>query len=216
MARPRSDIRFRIVHAAREQFLRAGVEGTPLRTIARMARTSIGMVYYYFPNKDDLFFAVVEEVYTALLSDMTQALAPNAPVRERLGRLYSRIGAVSELELSVVRLVVREALTSSARLERLIKRFQRGHIPLVVSALADGVREGNIDPQWHLGVAFLCTLALGGPAQLMGRIAGDRLKLGDLPAGQALSDQLVDILFSGIGTPQPLSPKRRRLPHRTA
>src|SRR5262249_38079135 len=131
MARPRSDIRSRIVHAAREEFLRAGVEGTPLRTIARHARTNIGMLYYYFPTKDDLFFAVVEEVYTALLSDLTLALADDVPVRERIRRLYLRVGSLSDLELAVVRLMVLEALTSSSRLERLIRRFQRGHIPLV-------------------------------------------------------------------------------------
>ena len=62
MARPRSDIEPRIVHAARRRFLKEGVDGASLRTIARDAKTSIGMVYYYFPTKDDLFFAVVEEV----------------------------------------------------------------------------------------------------------------------------------------------------------
>jgi AcrR family transcriptional regulator len=199
MARPRSDIRARVVHAAREQFLRAGVEGTPLRTIARQARTSIGMVYYYFPSKDDLFFAVVEEVYTALLGDLQLALTADAPVRERIRRLYHRVGSLSDLEVSVVRLVVLEALTSSTRLERLIRLFQRGHIPLVFAALADGMREGAIDAKWPPALAFISTLSLGGAAQIIGRFAGERLKLGDLPGGVTLSDDLVDVLFSGIG-----------------
>jgi AcrR family transcriptional regulator len=203
MARPRSDIRSRLVHAAREQFLRAGVEGTPLRTIARQAHTSIGMVYYYFPSKDDLFFAVVEEVYTALLADVTLALAPDAPVRERIRRLYVRVGALGDLEVAVVRLMVLEALTSSSRLERLIRRFQRGHVPLVFAALAEGLREGSIDAKWSPALAFISTLALGGAAQLIGRYAAHRLELGDLPTGSALSEQLVDILFGGIGAPAP-------------
>ena len=62
MARPRSDIQKRIVLAARTRFLADGVDGASLRHIARAARTSIGMVYYYFPTKDDLFLAVVEEL----------------------------------------------------------------------------------------------------------------------------------------------------------
>lgn len=199
MARPRSNIRSRIVHAAREQFLRSGVEGTALRTIARHAHTSIGMVYYYFPHKDDLFFEVVEEVYIALLSDLTRALSPDVPVRERIGRLFGRIGAASDLELSIVRLVFLEALTSSSRLERLIKRFQRGHIPLVLAAIADGIRDGSIDPHWSPALAFISTLAMGGAAQMLRRIAGERLRVGDMPAGPALSDQLVAVLFDGIG-----------------
>jgi AcrR family transcriptional regulator len=210
MARPRSDIRTRIVHSAREQFSRSGVEGAALRTIARHARTSIGMVYYYFPTKDDLFFAVVEELYSALLADLRQALEPDAPVRERVRRLYARIGAVSDLELSTIRLVVREVLVSSTRFERLIRRFQRGHIPLVFAALADGIREGAIDAQWPPPVAFMCTLALGAFPQLLRRVAGERLGFSDLPAGQAFSDQLVEALFHGIGAPAARRTRARR------
>src|SRR5262245_34414577 len=99
MARPRSDISTRIVHAARARFLQSGVDGASLRHIARDARTNIGMIYYYFPSKDDLFLAVVEEVYVGLLKDLALALAPDAPVEERIGRLYLRIGRASEREL---------------------------------------------------------------------------------------------------------------------
>ena len=52
------------------------------------------MVYYYFPTKDDLFLAVVEETYVKLLADMTRALAPDVPVKERIRRLYARMGAI--------------------------------------------------------------------------------------------------------------------------
>src|SRR5204862_7757124 len=115
MARPRSDIGPRIANAARRRFLEQGVDGASLRTIARDAGTSIGMVYYYFPTKDDLFLGVVEEVYVKLVSDMTRALEPNAPAPERIRRLYARVGTVTDAELATVQLVVREALASSAR-----------------------------------------------------------------------------------------------------
>ena len=59
MARPKSDIEPRIIHAARRRFLEDGVDGASLRKIAREAGTNIGMIYYYFPTKDDLFLAYV-------------------------------------------------------------------------------------------------------------------------------------------------------------
>jgi len=96
MPRPRTDIRARILAAARARFVAAGVDGSPLRRIAADARTSIGMVYYYFPTKDDLFLAVVEEMYVKVLADMTKALEPDLPVKDRLRRLYERFGAVSD------------------------------------------------------------------------------------------------------------------------
>jgi AcrR family transcriptional regulator len=44
MARPRSDIRPRLLASARARFLREGVDGASLRSIAKDAATNIGMV----------------------------------------------------------------------------------------------------------------------------------------------------------------------------
>ena len=116
MARPRSDIQPRIVRAARARFLESGVDGASLRTIAHDAGTNVGMVFYYFPTKDHLFLAVIEEVYAKLLDDLGAVLAGGAPVRDRLEQVFARIGRASAEELAVVRLVAREALLSSCLL----------------------------------------------------------------------------------------------------
>jgi AcrR family transcriptional regulator len=198
MGRPRSDIGPRIVHAARHRFLKEGVDGASLRMIARDAKTSIGMVYYYFPTKDDLFFAVIEEVYQKILADMTTALADDAPVRERIRRVYERVGALSKLELSVVQLIAREVLVSSNRLDRLFARFQKGHIPMIVQTLVEGVQNGTIDPGVTPAVLFLSTVAVGAVPQVMRRVIGKRLPLPGLE-DESFVDQLVDVLFRGIG-----------------
>ncbi len=213
MARPRGDIEPRIVHAARRRFLQEGVDGASLRMIASDAGTSIGMIYYYFPSKDDLFFAVVEEIYVKLLADMTRALEPGVPVEQRIGRLYARIGSISDTELAIVRLVAREALGSSSRFARLIRRFQRGHIPLVIAALADGVRDGTIRSDLPPALLFLGTLAVGAFPQLVRRAAGNRLPLTGLPSADAFAEQLVQVLFHGIGGSAPMR-KRTKPPRR--
>lgn len=198
MARPRSDIGPRIVHAARRRFLAEGVDGASLRMIARDAKTSIGMIYYYFPTKDDLFFAVVEEVYQKILADLTTALATDVAVKERIRRVYERIGRMSKLELSVVQLIAREVLVSSNRLDRLIARFQKGHIPMIVQTLVEGVQNGTIDAGLPPAVLFLSTVAVGAVPQVLRRILGNRLALPGLE-DEAFTDKLVDVLFRGIG-----------------
>lgn len=206
MARPRSDIRVRILHAARERFLRQGVDGASLRRIARDARTSIAMIYYYFPTKDDLFAAVVEEVYEVVLVDLTVALDPALPVEERIGRLYRRIGAASEDETLVIRLVLREALVSSERLDRLFERFQRGHLPYVLRTIADGFAGGTFDARLHPLVVMLTMIALGGPGQLLRRVVETRLPSAGAPAGEALSELFVGVLLHGVGSKVPEAP----------
>jgi AcrR family transcriptional regulator len=219
MARPRSDISTRILHAARARFASSGVDAASLRTIAADAGTSIGMVYYYYPTKDDLFFAVVEEVYVTLLAELGEALGPGVPFEERMRRLYRRFGAMSELERITALLIAREAMTSSARLDRLIDRFRRGHVALVLAAIGDGMGEGAVDAGLHPALAMMIVFALAGPPQLIRRAAAGRLPMAGLPEGAAFADLLVGVLMRAVapaGAPiaagAPAASARRRAP----
>jgi AcrR family transcriptional regulator len=197
MARPRSNIDERIVRAARVLFLRDGVDGASLRDIARRARTSIGMIYYYFPTKDDLFLGVIEQVYGKLLADFALALASAPTAEGRLRALYARIAVASEDELDVIRLIVREALVSSDRRTRILERFSRGHMPLLLHALAEGVERGEVEAH-PLPALLMVTIAVGLGPQLVRRLMGDREPFASLPQGEELAGSLADLLFEGL------------------
>ncbi len=197
MPRPKSDIDERILHAARERFLSEGVDGASLRAIARDAGTSIGMVYYYFPSKDELFLAVVEEVYERVLADFAAALDADVPVVERVQRLYERIGRLSVDEFKVARLVIREALISSARLESILERFRRGHIPLVLKTIQDGVADGSFDAQRNPVLILASLIALGTVAQAAINVLGPRSGFTPMRSGPELAHELVQILLVG-------------------
>ncbi|MEZ4293862.1 MAG: TetR/AcrR family transcriptional regulator [Polyangiaceae bacterium] len=199
MARPRSDIAPRIVHAARARFLHDGVDGASLRKIAEEAGTSIGMVYYYFPTKDDLFLAVVEETYAVILQKIAAAIEGGAGTEDRLLRLYRVIGTLDETEATTVRLVVREALVSSDRLKRVIDRFERGHLMMIAQVLQEGMMEGRIDTRLSFPVLFGATVAIGVVPQIMRRFAAGRLPPGPMKEGHTMEDELLDVLFHGIG-----------------
>ena len=198
MARPRTDIGPRILVAARKQFRQSGVDGSSLRAIAREARTSIGMVYYYYPTKDDLFSAVVEVTYQGILSDLERLLVPETPVPTRLERIFERIASVSDEEVEILRLVAQEGLLQSARFQRLVERFLRGHVPMVLRTLIDGIGEGALDGRRHPIVLMLATFGLAGPPQLIRSALGDRVPLPNAPSGKELAHELVDVLLHGI------------------
>jgi AcrR family transcriptional regulator len=216
MARPRSDIQPRIVRAARARFLESGVDGASLRTIAADAGTNVGMVFYYFPTKDDLFLAVIEEVYAKLLDDLRVALAGDDPVRARLERVFARIGRASDDELTVIRLVVREVLLSSERFGRVFARMQVGHVGMILSTLAEGVERGEIDARLPPPLLLLSSLGLGALPQFVRRAAGDRAPFATLPDPEALAHASGELLFRAIGAApreqaaaaQPKTPKR--------
>ncbi|MCA9601260.1 MAG: TetR/AcrR family transcriptional regulator [Polyangiales bacterium] len=199
MPRPKTDIEERIVEAARKCFLRSGVDGTSLRAIAATARTNLGMVYYYFPTKDDLFLRVIEAPYGRMLDDLEAVLAPGATVETRLRGLYDRVAAASEEEVHTFRLVLREALTSNHRRERIIERFMRGHIPLVLGLVADGRRDGTFDATKHPFEIVAALVSLAVVPQAMLRIVGNRTPMGSPPSGPALAEALVRALLHGVG-----------------
>ena len=198
MARPRTDIGPRILEAARKSFRERGVEAASLRAIARDAGTSIGMIYYYYPTKDELFFAVIEETYQKLLADLERLLAPEVSVAERLARLFERIAQVSDEEVVILRLVAQEGLLQSSRFERLVERFLRGHVPLVLKTMFDGVRDGTLDAKRNPLVLLLATFGLAGPPQLIRRALGTRVPVPGAPSGSALAHELVEVLLHGI------------------
>jgi AcrR family transcriptional regulator len=179
------------------RFAARGVDGSSLRSIAADARTSIGMIYYYFPSKDALFLAVVEETYGRLLGDLEQALGAAPDFPGQLQALYGRIAHATPLELDVMRLVAREALSSSARLESLAQRFRRGHVPLILRAVASGVKDGALRRDLHPGVLLAASIALGTLPQFALRLVGKSLPAPP-PDGEQLIRQLVEAVLHGI------------------
>ncbi|MDX2024224.1 MAG: TetR/AcrR family transcriptional regulator [Deltaproteobacteria bacterium] len=201
MPRPKSNIDKRILAAAKGLFLRSGVDSTSLRQIAQDAGTNIGMVYYYFPSKDEIFFALVDDVYGRLLADLERGLSlagveGTPTIENRLRQLFLRLGAVTNDEVDVIHLVLREALSSTERRQRLIERFMKGHIPLVFKHLLQGQAAGELRTTLHPMVLLFSTFALAGPPQIMRRRATMPVAL--VPEGSGLSEQLLEVLLHGI------------------
>lgn len=202
MARPASDIAERIVLAARERFLHEGVDGASLRQIARDAGTNIGMVYYYYKSKDDLFLAVVEEVYAGILSDVRGIVASEIPEEQRFERLYQRVARMSDDEYAVLRLILREALISSARLSRIGELFMRGHIPIVLDMLVAGVANGRLRSDLNPLLLLAAALSLGLMPQLTQRLLSANFPIaGSLPNRQDLARSMWDVLLNGLAGP---------------
>jgi len=159
------------------------------------------MVYYYFPTKDELFFAIVEEVYEAFLRDLEAAIQPELEVEQRIERLCQRFGSVSDAELTVMQLVAREALSSSSRRDRLVARFMRGHVPLIARLVGDGFAAGTFERDLHPVVVMLSLLGISVAPQIIRRVVGERLPpalIQSAPAGADLAHVLVQVLFHGV------------------
>jgi hypothetical protein len=100
----------------------------------------------------------------------------------------------------VMRLVLREALTSNTRFARLRERFRTGHVPLIARLIADGYASGAFDRNVHPMVTMLSFAGMAVVPQMLRRVLDGLLPFPDAPAGEELSKLLVGVLFSGTGT----------------
>jgi hypothetical protein len=108
----------------------------------------------------------------------------------------------------MLRLVVREMLTSNTRFERLRARFQTGHIASIARLIADGYAGGAFDSKLHPMVAMLSVAGMGIVPQLIRRVLDGHLPFPGAPAGEELSKLLVGVLFGGAAPAASASARR--------
>jgi AcrR family transcriptional regulator len=88
-----SDRRNRILAGARTAFLRFGFERASIADIASGAGVSRTALYHYFPGKDEVLRAVVDEMHAATLQASQQVLAEPRPLGAVLtGLLEAKFG----------------------------------------------------------------------------------------------------------------------------
>ncbi len=69
MKKRTEDRRDSIIRAAENLFADQGYDNTTMQQIAKGAGTSIGNMYFYFSNKEDVMFSLIDELSTQIWSD---------------------------------------------------------------------------------------------------------------------------------------------------
>jgi len=105
--RVRADSRARILRTARKLFSRRGYDATTMREVADEAGTSIGNLYFYFRNKEELLETLMAEAREPLWAwaDTVAASAPAGPARLAIilySNLVGLLGSARDLTRAVV------------------------------------------------------------------------------------------------------------------
>jgi len=89
------ETRARILAVALTRFRRRGSEATTMREIAEAAGVALGAAYYYFPSKDAIVLAYLEETQRRSAQKAAAAFEQTQDVRERLGAaMHARLDAI--------------------------------------------------------------------------------------------------------------------------
>jgi TetR/AcrR family transcriptional regulator len=144
-----------ILKAALEEFSHEGVAGARTDEIARRAGVNKALLYYYFKDKEGLYAAVLEQVFSGMYQRVGSVLdRTDLPPRERL-LLYVRTHFDYIASAPVYpRLVQREFMRSSGRAltpaaSRIMERFGKPLYNRVEKLIQEGISTGDfrrVDP----------------------------------------------------------------------
>ena len=132
-----------ILRAAAELFQETGFHSATTHSVAERAGISVGLIYQYFGNKDDLLQAVIVDI----LGDFRDLVAPRLeqagpdPV-ERLRHGYAALVEVIDEKREATVLAYRESKTLSAQGRAEVKQLEVETAEPFRRAVADGIRAG--------------------------------------------------------------------------
>jgi TetR/AcrR family transcriptional regulator len=130
-----------ILKAAVAEFAEHGIAGARTDAIARAAHVNKALLYYYFEDKDALYEAVLDHVFSGLRARVMPVLESKLPPRQKvleyLGAYFDYIAANPRFP-RVVQAEWMRSGAGSARMQRVAKEYFRP----IFRKLTDLLREG--------------------------------------------------------------------------
>src|ERR1700694_427753 len=127
--------------AAVTEFAEHGIAGARTDAIARAAHVNKALLYYYFEDKEALYEAVLDQVFSGLRARVMPVLESKLPPRQKmleyLGAYFDYIAANPRFP-RVVQAEWMRSGAGSARMQRVAKEYFRP----IFRKLADLLREG--------------------------------------------------------------------------
>ena len=141
--------RQQIIDAAERVIRKHGWEATNFGEIAKRARLSRSLVYFYFPTRDDLFHAVCDRGMADLERRFRKALESHRRGLDQLlaiGRAYHEFSVVEPLYFELLTVFQARAFEPDGQGEAEAQAHDHGRncLGLVAVALANGLRDGSV------------------------------------------------------------------------
>jgi len=143
-----------ILEAALEEFAHGGVAGARTDEIARRAGVNKALLYYYFKDKEGLYAAALEQVFSGMFSRISAVLDEKGSPREKLRRYVEAHFDYIASSPGYPRLVQREFMRTGGRslspmASRILDRYGKPLYARLGALIEEGIRSGEfrkVDP----------------------------------------------------------------------
>lgn len=143
----RSDARTRqLLQAAARLMEHQGSHAVSMQSVAEEAGVSVGLIYRYFGNKQELVQAVIVGVLDEMALLIPEALEPEEDPVRRIAAAFSAYCSVVRDNLQAVLLTYRESNTLDEEGRSLIKELEIKTAQPLRSSVQDAVDQGLLRP----------------------------------------------------------------------
>jgi TetR/AcrR family transcriptional regulator len=136
-----------ILKAAVGEFAEHGIAGARTDAIARAARVNKALLYYYFKDKDALYEAVLDHVFSGLRARVMPVLESDLPPRQKmlayLGAYFDYIAANPRFPRVVQGEWVRSGAKGSAPMQRVARKYFLPIFEKLSAVLREGIQAGE-------------------------------------------------------------------------
>ena len=144
------ETRASILAAATREFAQEGVAGARTDAIARAARVNKALLYYYFKDKEALYGAVVDHVFSGLSERVLAALSGDLPPRQKylayVGAHFDYIAGNPVLPRIAQREWMSAGRNASPHLRHIVQRYLRPIFLKVSEVLREGAAAAEFRP----------------------------------------------------------------------
>lgn len=138
--------RERILEAALTVFTRRGYRDAAMDEIAAEAATSKGGLYFHFPNKQALFFTLLDRMAELLMSRAEQAIAAERDPARQVDAALAVVLRTFSSHRALARLFLVDALGAGPEAHLKLMEIHRRFADLIARHLEEAVEAGTIPP----------------------------------------------------------------------
>jgi AcrR family transcriptional regulator len=204
--------RAEILAAAERRFAEHGYAGTRLEDLGADVGVGRSAVLYHFKDKQQVYRAVLDDLYGGVLDAVRGALAGPGTIAERTERAVALVVDYVAQRPAAAQIALREAASSDPEIRAEVRARSAPVLELVTTILEEGQRAGVLRPVRPDALHFVSAIA----GTLLFYVAALPTFVAELPYDHLSGEQMAglkrDLLeitrrLLGIGGPRPLPAK---------
>ncbi|AOB30253.1 TetR family transcriptional regulator [Bordetella sp. H567] len=120
-----------------------GYNGFSYRDLADRVGVKTASIHYYFPSKDDLLIAAIDD-YAAQEAALIQGIDATLPANERLQRYAALFEGTPADQVCLCGMLAADFASLSDRARQAVRAFFHAHETWLAKVVADGQRDGTL------------------------------------------------------------------------